>query len=514
MSHCPQRPIASSQPVTVCHTVPSRRSNTLCWPLAALAGLQIRIDYSSGAAPPELPPLLATEQEDLANVFLLGLEVPPIYRDPQSGAVIPTELRALTARLGRALRQSFYVFAHSHARYRPAHFHELGPRAMTGAVGEVDKGLSDVGNAFDLILHATPVNADAAFERFLAARCDTVPEFLYRPQTVDHGALKYALYKVPIEHVEDPALYHLFAAQRDELDRQITMLADRDTPRFLLESQQVFGGPSAQLTATARHILEEVPAKDHQPSMTVSISAADFACRAEQELTHYREAWPELPARVELRNDVPGIMVSRGHLLIGETSLFGTERIEATLHHEIGTHIVTYYNGLKQPLSQFHAGMPGYEETQEGIAVLSEYLCGGLTPSRLRLLAGRVVAVDSLVRGADFVETFRLLEGVHGFGKRIAFTISMRVHRGGGLTKDIVYLRGLLNLLDHLSEDHEFEDLLLGKIALQHIEIVEELRWRQVIAAGPLRPRYLADPASRKRLANLPSSGDIVQLVN
>ena len=64
-----------------------------------------------------------------------------------------------------------------------------------------------------------------------------------------------------------------------------------------------------------------------------------------------------------------------------------------------------------------------------------EYLVGGLTPARLRTLAARVVAVRSLLDGATFVDTFRVLHDQHGFSARSAFMISMRVHRGGGLTK-------------------------------------------------------------------------------
>ncbi len=37
-------------------------------------------------------------------------------------------------------------------------------------------------------------------------------------------------------------------------------------------------------------------------------------------------------------------------------------------------------------------GLAGYEETQEGLAVLAEFLVGGLSPHRLRQLAVRVVA--------------------------------------------------------------------------------------------------------------------------
>jgi len=474
---------------------------------------KIAIDYCSGAASPGLPPLLSREEEEQQNAYLVGLEVPPIYRDPETGKVIPIELRRFTGRLGRALRQAFFTFVHARARYRPAHYEELGRRAMTRAVSIADKGLAQVGDSFDLLLHATPVNTDAAYQQFIEAGCQTIPEFLYRPQTLDPGALKLALYKVPIQQIEDPALYHLFAAQRDEFDRMITMIADRGTPHFLLESQQVFGRPGERLLAIAHRLLKTLQPEAHGDGGRVA-DAKRFAGLAERELAHYRKDWPDLPARVEIRSDVPGLMVSRGHFLVGHSAKVSETRVDATLHHEIGTHILTYYNGLQQPLSQFHTGMPGYEQTQEGVAILSEYLSGGLTRQRMRLLAGRVVAVDSVVEGADFLETFRLLHDVHGFGRRAAFIIAMRVHRGGGLTKDVVYLRGLIGVLDHLAKGHSFDDLMLGKVALEHIEIVVELRWRRVISPGPLKPRYLEDPEALKRLAALRKGVDLLALID
>jgi uncharacterized protein (TIGR02421 family) len=453
---------------------------------------KIAIDYCSGAASPGLPPLLSSEEEEQQSAYLVGLEVPPIYRDPEAGKVIPIELRLFTGRLGRALRQAFFTFVHARARYRPAHYQELGRRAMTRAVSVADEG---------------------AYQRFVDASCQAIPEFLYRPQTIDPGALKLALYKVPIERIEDPALYHLFAAQRDEFDRMITMIADRGTPQFLLESQQVFGRPDEHLLGTANRLLKTLQPEAQGDGGRVA-DAKRFAGLAERELARYRKDWPDLPARVEMRTDVPGLMVSRGHFLVGHSAKVSETRVDATLHHEIGTHILTYYNGLQQPLSQFHTGMPGYEQTQEGVAMLSEYLSGGLTRQRMRLLAGRVVAVDSVVEGADFLETFRLLHDAHGFGRRAAFTIAMRVHRGGGLTKDVVYLRGLIGILDYLAKGHSFDDLLLGKVSLEHIDIVEELRWRQVISPGPLKPRYLEKPEALERLAALREGVDLLALVD
>ena len=47
---------------------------------------------------------------------------------------------------------------------------------------------------------------------------------------------------------------------------------------------------------------------------------------------------------------------------------------------------------IRNPLSSWPSALPSYEETQEGLAVLAEYVVGGLDPRRMRVLAARVVA--------------------------------------------------------------------------------------------------------------------------
>ena len=116
------------------------------------------------------------------------------------------------------------------------------------------------------------------------------------------------------------------------------------------------------------------------------------------------------------------------------------------------------------------SGLPGYDALQEGIAVLSEYLVGGLTADRLRVLAARVVAVRAMVDGASFVELFRELTQNHGFSQRTAYTKSMRVFRGGGLLKDGVYLRGLMDVLKYLATGGDYDILFTGKIATNHVD--------------------------------------------
>lgn len=473
---------------------------------------QVILEYRDQIAPADQESLFLSENNLGQDVYVIGLEIEPIYRDPDTDEIFPFELRELHHGLAYALKRSFYTFAHNYTTQRPAHYHELGRHAMTSAVWETDRQLAEISDSFDMLLHVTPVNVAQAWAEFQRCGFEETPEFNYRPRPVDPDLVKRQLYQIPIERIEDPTLAHIFSAKRDELARQVTMIGDRNSPRFLYGSQQVYGEVEDWLLQLAHELIEHIspiePANDNE-----YLDANSFAECSRKEIAHYKYVYPEFSARVEVREDVTGIMVSHGHFLIGDDARVPAARVSATLAHEIGTHVVTHYNGRSQPFHQLHAGMAGYEPLQEGMAVLSEYLVGQLDSTRLRLLAGRVLAVHKLSQGAEFAETFNELVSAHQFSKGVAFNITMRVYRGGGFTKDAVYLRGLAMLLDYIAKGGDFELLFLGKIALEYLPFIEELKWRKVLKAGPLKPRYLDDPEAMKRLQRLQQGQTLKQLV-
>jgi uncharacterized protein (TIGR02421 family) len=339
-------------------------------------------------------------------------------------------------------------------------------------------------------------------------------------------AMKRRLWDLRIDRLEDPTLAQVLGDSRDELDRKLTMLGDRDTPRFLYGSLALYGAVEQSLLRTALELLRRVP-----PSSTgggepdavgalppsgggePSVDAGAFAAMAESEIAWYRERHAPMAARVFVRGDLTGLMVSKGDLLIGSRLRLSASRADALLQHEVGTHVLTYYNGLAQPLTQLATGLAGYEELQEGLAVLAEHLTGGLAASRVRVLAGRVIAAAMVADGANFVETYRALTIEHGFDRADAFGMCIRVHRSGGFTKDAIYLRGLVGLLDHLRRDDDLEPLLVGKVALPHVPIVRELRWREYLQPPPLRPRYLASDGVRQRLERVRASRSVIDLI-
>ncbi len=465
--------------------------------------LRVTVDYRQQCAPPGLPPLHCPDDAGEVECLLLGLGVPPLYRDASTGTLFPFELEQFRQKLGRALKKTFYTFSHQYTRHRPVHYHELGRHAMTPVVQEADIALAEISRDFDILLHVTPVNVAAAWSEFSKGRFARSPEFHYRPRPLQPARLKRRLYEIPLERIEDPTLATLFAAKREELDRQITLISDRGTRRFLYGSQQIYGEVDEQLLHQARQLLQQLPPRQARQEDEPVLDAAAFAVHARRELERYRQQNPDFSARLEVREDISGLMVSRGNLLIGVDARVPEGRVAAALAHEVGTHVLTWHNGGHQPFRQLQVGLAGYEALQEGLAVLSEYLVGGLDSNRLRLLACRVVAVHYLSGGADFVETFRELKESYGFAEYTAFLVTMRVFRGGGFTKDAIYLRGLLELLDYLGNDGEIELLLLGKIAMDHLPLVRELQWRRVLESALLRPHYLEMDGAKERLARL-----------
>ncbi len=473
----------------------------------------VEVSPSERCAPPGWAPLLSTDLKNANGYRLFGLEVSPIYRDPDSGQVFPLVLREHRQALSKALRSVFYDFTRTYTTHPVTHRHALGRRAMVKALWEADRILAEVSNRFDFLLQVTPVNGDRAWRQFKKLKYEKQPLLKYRPTPFEPVVLKRLLYRAPVEKIEDPALALLFRQKLTELERQITLQQDRNTPEFIHVSAQLYGVPSESLVKLANRLIEEISPRSRESSGKNVINAEAFAARAVEEIEYYRAQYPALTARVELRDDVAGLMVSQGSLLVSRRMSIPVSRVDALLQHEIGTHVLTYHNGKSQRLKQLSAGLAGYDALQEGLAVLSEYLVGGLSKSRLRLLAGRVKAAHNVINGAGFVENFRVLNRECGFSERTAFMISMRTHRGGGLTKDAVYLEGLVHILEYLAEGGELDTLFVGKIGQEHIPIIRELLWRGVLTNPPLKPRYMDRPEVLSRLKKLQNGASVLDLV-
>ncbi len=471
------------------------------------------VETSAKISPPGMSPILTVgRKQELGGTFL-GLEIPPIYRSADGNQNYPINLKMMRRGFHRAIKRTFFEFTRSETDRRPKTYHSIGRRAVVKAVWSVDRILAEVSGSFEFLLLTTPTNADAEWTQFRRNNYMGAPRFSYRPLPFDPVMIKRKLFACPIERIEDPTLSRMFSDIQQELSRKITMLSDRNTKNFLYGSMQVFGAVSDSQLDAANRLLGFLPKHNREKRGLKKISAAKFVELAVEELEHYRKLYPQMSAKVELRKDITGLMVSRGNLLVGTMAPLSELRARALIQHEVGTHVLTYFNGMAQPFKMLQLGLPGYEELQEGLAVLAEYLVGGLDKARVRLLAARVVAIRAMTDGASFQEVFHSLWKEMGFTGRTAFYVTMRVFRGGGLTKDAVYLSGLLRLLDYMGSGGEFEPLFVGKFNIEHVPIIKELMARSILKPMPLQPRRLNEDLVMKRLARIRKRVSVLDLL-
>ncbi len=153
---------------------------------------------------------------------------------------------------------------------------------------------------------------------------------------------------------------------------------------------------------------------------------------------------------------------------------------------------------------------PGTTRSQEGLAVLTEFLAGADHPGRIHRLLLRLRGLMMAEQGADFLEVFRFFRD-RGLDCSEAYHQSARLFRGslpsrvGPFTKDIAYATGLRMMTNHLRSALQGEGwptiglLFCGKTSLEELPTLVELREAGWIAAAEFVPEPFRD---RTRLAN------------
>jgi uncharacterized protein (TIGR02421 family) len=482
-----------------------------------LAGLKpdIRLDTTGRRSPPLLQPLLETGDLKRLECLLLGLEINPFYRSRETGNVYPLLERRFYSEFSEVFKKTVFDFVKVQARNSIENFQILARRELIPKVWEIDEQLVEIDNKIKFLMLVSPVNGSKAWKEFKKNRYRKMPVFHYRMLPDDPELLKRSLYNIRVEDIDDPTLGYLFREKRAETDKMLTMLIERESPDFYYGSLQLFGGVKNKLLSEAKKILDFLPDGEMDDNRNgENLNAREFARLAKEELKFLKAQWPGVKIHVEIKNTIDSMMVDKGVFYIPAKTRISRKRAEALIQHEIGTHVVTYYNGKNQPLKLLSSGISGYEELQEGIAVLAEYLSGGLSRSRLKVLAGRVMAVDSLINHQDFVTTFDMLTGQYHFKPEEAFFMTTRVYRGGGFTKDAIYLRGFLSVIFYLKKGNPLEPLLIGKIRKNYLPVVNELISREILKPVSIKPRYLTDADSLRRLSLIEKTEKVTELIN
>lgn len=475
-----------------------------------LPRIKVKLEPSQERRPTDFSPLLNLEKIRESGALLIGIAIPPLFRDKDNVHSYPLFFRKIRRKFAEIIKMGAFELVRGQTETKFVNYQMLGKTRMDNLVRSADMRIAAIDEKMNFILSVTPVNVASEWEKFKKNEFSKFPNFRYRLISIDPELEKRKLFRIPLEEIEHTTLAFLLRDKRTELEKQLLMLEERGTRKFFHTSQSIYGDIDEDTIQIAKSLLNfEMPREQAEYEI---INAVDFAQIAEKELDKYRKLFPRLPLRVKVKDSVSGLLVSGPELSVGKDLSISSDRVNALIQHEIGTHILTYCNGHSQPLHLMYSGFAGYEQLQEGIAVLAEFLVGGLNINRLRLIAARVLAVNALIHGADFIGCFHMLRNDHGFGDKTSFNISMRVFRGGGYTKDAIYLKGLIQVLNYIKDGGDLENLYAGKYALEHLPLIKELEHLHILKK-PVLPDYLLSPEAIDKIKRLRKGINLNELI-
>jgi uncharacterized protein (TIGR02421 family) len=297
----------------------------------------------------------------------------------------------------------------------------------------------------------------------------------------------------------------LAAVERNEL------LCAAGTKAFGALSREIYGGARTTFFGLPRrnvdladHLLERLrihgwdEAKERERA---PLDAPTFAAELVRRIGKHR---PRIDVEVVLDERCASKAIAgMTKVRVRPDATFSAWEADGLFCHEVETHAYTAHNGAAQEKAPFlRAGGPRSTATQEGLAVFAELYDHALATPRLERLALRVKMVELAEDGADFLELYRFLLA-RGRAPRDAYLDAARVCRGGlveggaPFTKDSCYLAGLLHVYAFLSVfvrggfHDEVEMLVAGRIAVEDIVALVELRGHGLLTRPVHRPRWL-----------------------
>jgi uncharacterized protein (TIGR02421 family) len=336
----------------------------------------------------------------------------------------------------------------------------------------IDKELYQLAKGIDTLSFVNPINLEGEKKRFLSSKGNYAPQFNYRHLNIDPYLFREHLYRLPVDQIADASIQQMYREVVDGLAMKIDLIAsvgtdDLSNANFLLRAPQI-EEESKQALVAPEKALEFYKKKAREWGMECKF---------------------EISGRI-----VANAVVSKRTLLINKNKHVTKTEMNALAHHELGVHLSTTINAQDQTLKILTLGLADHTRTQEGLAILSEFLSGNMTIERLQMLAWRVMAVDEMIDHGDFRRTFRLLKDDYGVDDDTAFTICARVHRGGGFTKDYLYLSGLRDAL-RLYKSSDLTNLFVGKTGFSNLTLLNELVSRGIVQKPKLLPEFLEKPA-------------------
>jgi uncharacterized protein (TIGR02421 family) len=339
---------------------------------------------------------------------------------------------------------------------------------------DIDSNLDRLVKKIELLNYINPLNIESEKKLFFSSKYNYEPNFKYPKIRFNGYKLHRLFYSQRLERIKNEEIRNLY---KDIIYEYSGLIECIETigqgKKFYYNSLKSFGTPTERDIENAKFILrfdDSAFEEDMLPLYNVDDAIAYFEdYRTRYDFNFHIKKSTNIAAAAMVQNNTQTLLLRKNHK-------FSKNQLKVLANHEIGVHLVTTFNSVNQPLKIFSNGFPNNVETQEGLAVYSEYMSGCLTITRLKELAYRVIATDSLAKGYNFSDTFHLLHNQYKLNRDTAFSITIRVHRGGGFTKDHLYLTGLKKVYDYAKSGKDLNILLTGKVTLEYKDAIEKLQ--------------------------------------
>lgn len=300
----------------------------------------------------------------------------------------------------------------------------------------------------------------------------------------------------------------LIKRQCDEYIRAIRMLDSRGTPVFVELSKELYGSPDDVFYVGGPRLSEM------GSFLFDLLTTLDVQLVSDQDIPRHspQQAKKLLQKRLDafFVDDQVKVMVNDGMIAdaaagadkikLSNKAKFTDRELKYLEVHEGWVHVGTTINGGLQPYCFFLSkGAPSCSVIQEGLAVMTEVVSFSSYPARMRKITNRVIAIEKVTQGADFMDIFHYFLEC-GLSEDDAYKQSVRVFRGsvptgGPFTKDLAYAKGFVliyNFLCYAISERRIDVvpiLFSGKLTLDDVPLLLELKAEGLLA----EPRYLPE---------------------
>ncbi len=429
--------------------------------------------------------LASFAKQNFKHTLVLPTEIKKVFMDENNSEPYPLVLNDLKSGLKEVILANAHFFSKQSTPRTPKLRTQLLSSKIDPDIITLDKKLFRLCRGIETLSYINPKNIVKEKRLFFSHNFNYNPEFTYRQLEINPFEFRETLYRLPEKNVTDISIQQMYRDVIDAYATKIDLLTSIGTDKFLYNSLRYYGEPNAEDLSSAHFLLY---AKEYDIQEEPSIDAKEAKRRFVVALEEYG-----IHCKVEITNKIiASAMVdnSKKIILINKSMLVNEAQLRALIHHELGVHIVTTVNSEQQQLKIFTLGLPGNTYTQEGLAILAEYMTGNLHLKRLKTLALRVIAVKMMVEHFDFSHTFKTLVNDYDVEHNEAFKLTARAYRAGGFTKDFLYLRGLKDALK-LFQKESLSGLYIGKTSFEYLKLINEMTERGMVSPPGHLPMYL-----------------------